>query len=149
VHLNTSLVGREIAHSALSEDKKLIQKAASECRRVGASEKELTEFIATNEWLVAAFEAVSTEEKGMVTIDIPNESAARRLRQALTIWGSMATKKNDNVLTLTLETDAPEKKPVAQEMCDALSEQLQLPLVNIGTGKADAPVPAAPDPDAS
>ncbi len=97
--------------------------------------------LSTNAYNQGLFEGVPSTEGGDVTLDIPTAQSAGGMRNALTLWGAAATKKDASVHQLTLSTDVNDRKKAAQIMSDQLSDQLELPVIDItatGSKKATA-----------
>lgn len=131
--ITTNAVGREICAAALDLHKKMVQSCGALARRLELPEKPTDEALSANEYTQALFAKIPLDELDDVAVDFEAPSPARALRVALIAWGALATKRDQGAHKLAIFTDTDRRKGTAQEMVNALSEQLQLPLVDLST----------------
>lgn len=128
--LNCTRLMREVALAAIAQHKDLNLQAGALLRRLGHSEKQTKDALGVNAYLQSAFDGAGLEDTEK-TIEISTAEGARQMLKCLELWGSGAVKKDASVHQFTLITDIDVRKSAAQNMADALSEQLSLPMTDI------------------
>lgn len=146
--LHTTLIGREIVASALTLHRDMCFSHGALARRLGFSEKESKDGLATNKYLEGAFGAISSTETGDVDVEIATNAGVDTLRKAVILWVQGATKKDQSVHQFTLGTDFAERQTDAQSIVDQLSSQLKMDLAPVSelAEKAGAKAPKEPKP---
>lgn len=130
--LVVSLMGREIVAAALDHHKKLCLDAGALCRRLGISERAATDQLSNNKWLRSAFEQLSPTETEDIQVEIASKGTAETLRTAVVQWVAIATKKDQSMHQISMVTDMEERRNEAQKINEQLSDQLSLPVEDVG-----------------
>lgn len=130
--LVVSLMGREIVAAALDHHKKLCLDAGALCRRLGISERAATDQLSNNKWLRSAFEQLSPTDTDDVNVEIASKGTAETLRTAVVQWVAIATKKDQSMHQISMVTDMEPRRDEAQKINAQLSDQLSLPVEDIG-----------------
>ena len=138
IRATTSRKQREIVVAALEIAKKLAQDVASGARRLGLIEQPALDTIGRLAFVKGEFDKILPGDQGPADVELPRD-AAGVLRTALGLWASAALRKDRDAKQLVLITDVSKVEKEAQELLDALSDQLSLPIENIATLDERAP----------
>lgn len=146
MQLVTTLLGREVAVSALENVRDLIHKRGALDRRLEFPEKSAKEALSTNGYVAGVFSEVPETEEGDVSLEFKSANSAKHLRVALIQWTAMASKKDQSVHGMALITDIDSRRAEAQGMLNQLNDQLSLGVEDI-SALADASLGKKPKPE--